>query len=182
MSSFLGNHDVTRFINVANGDNLNTCPGGSPVVAWDCPPLQPSDAEPYDRLLDAFIFLTAYTSVPLIYYGDEVGLAGAGDPDNRRPMPWEGLNAAQEALREDVSALFIARRDTPSLRRGSFSIVEATDDTLVIERALDQSLAYAVFNQGSTPLSLSIPVGAPVTLTNVLDGGVVAAETHNGER
>ena len=26
--------------------------------------------------------------IPLIYYGDEIGLAGGGDPDNRRAMPW----------------------------------------------------------------------------------------------
>ena len=26
--------------------------------------------------------------IPLIYYGDEIGLAGGGDPDNRRMMPW----------------------------------------------------------------------------------------------
>ena len=30
---------------------------------------------------------------PLIYYGDEIGLPGAGDPDNRRMMQWTGLHA-----------------------------------------------------------------------------------------
>ena len=77
MSSFLGNHDVTRFINVANGDNLDSCPNGSTVVGWDCPPAQPSAEEAYQRLRDAFIFLASYSAVPLIYYGDEIGLAGA---------------------------------------------------------------------------------------------------------
>ena len=173
MSSFLGNHDVTRFINVAAGDNLDTCPEGSNVVAWDCPPSQPDTEEPYARLLDAFIFLTAYTAVPLIYYGDEIGLAGAGDPDNRRPMPWSGLNAFQQELREQVSSLFIARRDTLALRRGEFSIVQATDDTLVIERSLDSSRAYAAFNQGNTPVTITAPALEPITLTNVLDGSVI---------
>ncbi|MFY0534764.1 hypothetical protein [Nannocystis pusilla] len=27
--------------------------------------------------------------IPLIYYGDEIGMAGAGDPDNRRMMDWD---------------------------------------------------------------------------------------------
>ena len=40
--------------------------------------------------------------IPLIYYGDEIGLAGGGDPDNRRMMVWDdsSLSAAQLSLRE----------------------------------------------------------------------------------
>ena len=33
---------------------------------------------------------------PLIYYGDEIGLPGAGDPDNRRMMQFSGLSADQQ--------------------------------------------------------------------------------------
>lgn len=30
--------------------------------------------------------------VPMIYYGDEVGLKSGDDPDNRRPFPWNNMN------------------------------------------------------------------------------------------
>ncbi|MGB0589151.1 MAG: alpha-amylase family glycosyl hydrolase [Myxococcota bacterium] len=173
MSSFLGNHDVSRFITVAQGDNLSNCPGGSSVVAWDCPPPQPVGAIPYVRLLHAFTFLVAYPAVPLVYYGDEIGLAGAGDPDNRRLMPWDGLNPHQAALREDVSALFQARRNNVALRRGAFSIVSATDDTLVIERRTGESRAYAAFNFGTEPLNVSVPDAGSLPLTHVLEGTVL---------
>ena len=43
---------------------------------------------PYERLGLAFAVLLTNPGVPLIYYGDEIGLAGGGDPDNRRMMPW----------------------------------------------------------------------------------------------
>jgi hypothetical protein len=47
-----------------------------------------------------------------------VGLAGGGDPDNRRMMPWEidgaTLNAHQVALRDAVTALSRIRGENPS--------------------------------------------------------------------
>jgi neopullulanase len=176
MASFLGNHDVSRFITVAHGDNLESCPDGSPVVPWDCPPPQPEAAEPYARLLHAFTFLAAYTAVPLIYYGDEVGLAGASDPDNRRLMPWGELTPHQDALRASVSALFQARLNNVALRRGEFSVLSATDTTLVIERSLGESRAYAVFNLGTEPLDVTVPSAGDVSLTSALDGATLQSE------
>ena len=46
-----------------------------------------------------FTFLYTTKGIPLVYYGDEIGMAGAGDPDNRRFMQWEGLSEFQVALR-----------------------------------------------------------------------------------
>ena len=34
--------------------------------------------------------------IPVTYYGDEFGLPGANDPDNRRPMKFEGLNSLEQ--------------------------------------------------------------------------------------
>ena len=51
------------------------------------------------KLALAFAVLLTGPGVPLIYYGDEIGLAGGGDPNNRRMMPWDegSLNAPQKA-------------------------------------------------------------------------------------
>jgi len=59
--TLLGNHDTPRIINEV----------GSP-----------------DAVLLAATIQFSYPGVPVIYYGDEVGLAGATDPDNRRTYPW----------------------------------------------------------------------------------------------
>ena len=57
--------------------------------------------------------------VPLIYYGDEVGMPGAGDPDNRRMMQFTGLSADQTYLYNTLKALLAARAAHPALRRGT---------------------------------------------------------------
>ena len=44
----------------------------------------------YERLALAMAVTLTNRGVPLIYYGDEIGLPGAGDPDNRRLMQWSG--------------------------------------------------------------------------------------------
>lgn len=44
-------------------------------------------------------FLTALSGGNLcIYYGDEIGMEGGGDPDNRRPMDWERTKTAEKQL------------------------------------------------------------------------------------
>lgn len=40
--------------------------------------------------------------IPIIYYGDEYGLPGAGDPDNRRMMQFENLKDREESLRQET--------------------------------------------------------------------------------
>jgi glycosidase len=41
------------------------------------------------RQRQAVLFQMTYPGVPCIYYGDEVGMEGGRDPDNRRAMPWD---------------------------------------------------------------------------------------------
>ena len=64
--------------------------------------------------------------VPVIYYGDEVGLAGASDPDSRRVLPdvlGGALPPAQQALLDGVAAIGRARRCAPALRGTRTSLV-----------------------------------------------------------
>ncbi|MEM7379435.1 MAG: alpha-glycosidase, partial [Pseudomonadota bacterium] len=55
---------------------------------------------------------------PLVYYGDEIGLGGAGDPDNRRFMQWDGYSDGQQFLFEHIAALTQLRAEHPATRRG----------------------------------------------------------------
>jgi glycosidase len=67
------------------------------------------------RLARALSFVVP--GVPHLYYGDEIGLRGAGDPENRAPMPWDPATWDQVAL-ADVKALAALRRAHPALREG----------------------------------------------------------------
>jgi glycosidase len=68
----------------------------------------------------AFLYQFAYPGAPAIYYGDEVGLEGRGDPDSRRAFPWESTHWKAD-LRPFVQSLIALRKARPSLRRGDFS-------------------------------------------------------------
>jgi glycosidase len=111
MAPFLGNHDVPRFISDVNGDPL-----------WQPrtqPPPQPEAARPYRLLRLGWSFVMTQPGAPVIYYGDDIGLAGAYDPDNRRAMRFDGLSGEQAATLDHVRALGKARSRSLALRRGA---------------------------------------------------------------
>ncbi|MCK6510148.1 hypothetical protein L6R29_09295 [Myxococcota bacterium] len=115
MSNFIGNHDVPRFVSQAAGQISNMF-SGDRGRAWDSPPALPQDATPFKRLRVAFTLLMGLPGIPLIYYGDEVGLPGETDPDNRRMMPWSGYSAQQQATLDHLKKVASLRRSHPALR------------------------------------------------------------------
>ena len=169
MAAFVGNHDLPRFVSLAAGDISVTCPGGG-SPPWDCPPSQPSDPLPYARLGWATTLLAALPEIPLVYYGDEIGLAGAGDPDNRRPMPWGELLEVQEDLRMVVQKVLGARAASPALRRGDVTVVHASSKQLVITRSWPGDFAVAAFNLTDQPMELDVSMQATLTLHDAVDG------------
>ncbi|MDH5433765.1 MAG: glycoside hydrolase family 13 protein, partial [Gammaproteobacteria bacterium] len=49
------------------------------------------------RLQKLFVILQmTYVGAPMIYYGDEVGMWGANDPDTRKPMLWPDIHYVDE--------------------------------------------------------------------------------------
>lgn len=158
MASFLGNHDVSRFISHANGDIGDLWGNGSTEQGWENPPPQPTSEAPYQRLRMAFTFLAAAPWIPLIYYGDEVGLAGAGDPDNRRMLPLDTeLGPLQTSVREHVQRVMHARLGSAALRRGTLDEVAwPTEQILIVRRKLGAQQAAAVLNTGSAPATVTV--------------------------
>jgi glycosidase len=169
MSTFLGNHDVPRTIHFgedtplwadvwANGKDRN----------WSNQPGQPASANAYERLALGFAVLWTNRGAPLIYYGDEIGLAGAGDPDNRRMMPWTGYSAAQSALLAKVKKLGTIRAAHTALRRGDRTTLSYGDDTWVYQMVDGSDRVYVAINRSDAPATVSgLPSGA---LTDQLTG------------
>ncbi len=179
MSNFLGNHDVPRFLSHAAGQIPSDNPNDGAVkwLGWNDPPGPPQSDDPYRRLVMAFAFLMTVPGVPLIYYGDEVGMPGAGDPDNRRPMVFEGLSARQTWVKEAVGALAKARRLHPAARTGTWKRLVCEAEALAYALVAPGDLVVAVFARGSEralSLDLSGIAGVPATLTDVLTGEKVA--------
>ena len=152
-----------------------------------------TDGKARQRVL-AIIQMTM-PGAPTIYYGDEVGLVGYGDPAaggvffsdpyNRQPYPWPDetgygdLPAWRQqdlALYNHYSAVTTIRHAHPALRTGSFDTLLTDDDDEVYAygRKLDDDAAVIAVNLGVTQtvtvdVSGYLPEGT--TLTDELNAG-----------
>jgi len=156
MSNFLGNHDVPRFISHAAGQIGDLWGNNAKQQGWDNPPGQPSNAEPYERLKLAFSFMFAVKGAPLIYYGDEIGMPGAGDPDNRRMMWFDGWSAQQQAVFDHVGALAAVRKAHPSLANGAYKTLKTDDAVLAFERSLGDDTTIVVLNRSGGERTVTV--------------------------
>ena len=87
-------------------------------------------------------------------------MAGAGDPDNRRFMQWDGYNAGQDFLFDHVSTLNAIRAEHSPLRRGQRTTLSADGDTFVYEmREGSNSLYVAVNRADSNRTASGLPGG-----------------------
>ncbi|MCK6507452.1 hypothetical protein L6R53_29490 [Myxococcota bacterium] len=158
MSTFLGNHDVTRFTTEVAEGGADIC-AGEPLARAD----GPWDAWPYERLSVAWAFVLTRPDVPLIYYGDELGMPGYGDPDNRQPLWWylDGVPATtaqaegqvdelRAAVLREVGAIGRARREHPALYSGVETEWWLSTDVLAWARTTGEDHALVVLNPSDT--------------------------------
>ena len=158
MGLMIGNHDVARFASVSAGNASGD--------AWQGPP-QPEDPTVYAKQRLALATVLSLPGAPVLYYGDEVGLAGRSDPDCRRVMPREeDLLPAQRETRELARALGRARACSKALRRGEVKTLLADDERLVLARTTDEDVAVVVLTRRP-----ALPVSVP--LAGLASGGLV---------
>ena len=168
MAPMVGNHDVRRFLSEANGDYND---------GWTDPPTAPDTDEPYRRLVMAQAVVLTLPGAPVLYYGDEFGMPGARDPDNRRVMRFDEALSEREAWTLDrVAAIGRARACLPALQTGERTTLAADDDVLAYARHTDDGRpALIVINRSDQTLTRSFPVPASIapdgtSLTDVLGG------------
>ncbi len=112
MCPFLGTHDFSRLITYCELE------GDEKEVGWKGAK-NPSE-ESYSRLRLAFTLLLTIKGTPIILYGDEFGLPGAGDPDNRRLMRFgDNLSQRERETFRFVTRLNQIRKENKVIRRGS---------------------------------------------------------------
>lgn len=143
----LGSHDTPRLMTVANQD---------PTAV---------------RLL--FLCQMTVAGAPNIYYGDEIGMTGGRDPDNRRAFPWGNEERWDKKLLADVRRFVALRHATPALRRGTLSIVHTGDNLVAYRRDYEGQTAVVAFNVGTLDESFTMPADLPQPLREALvDKGV----------
>jgi glycosidase len=126
---------------------------------------------------------------PTIYYGDEVGVSGDDDPDDRRTYPWGDKNTKKlgdtrkpdTAMRTYYKSLTKMRKDNEVLRTGALKFLATLDDSKILAygRKVGDSAAVVVVSAGTTSLSdVHIPVAGYLPDGTRFDDG---STVQNGE-
>ena len=136
----IGSHDISRPLRVTDGDR--------------------------DLVKAGTGLLMGFPGTPCVYYGDEVGLDGGHDPDNRRCMPWDEREWDQD-LRAFHQKLIRIRKRSDALKNGGFQILYAGDDLIAFQR---QSLAEQLIVVACRGADGMPPVKLDMVLANVADG------------
>jgi glycosidase len=180
MSNFLGNHDIPRVIHQAEDtprwDNEWS---GSGTEQWDAPPALPDGESAFERLANAYTVMLSMNGIPLIYYGDEIGLAGAGDPDNRRMMEFDEAtySAGQKLLLAHVQKLTKLRKQHPALSRGDRTTLSVDDETYAYEKVEGDDRVIVVINRSDDMQDVTgVPDGEYTDLLtgDPISGGTIA--------
>jgi glycosidase len=90
------------------------------------------------------LFIMTYPGAPCVYYGDEIGISGGNDPDNRRAFLWD--EAAWDVDQRDFFKRCIEiRKSHIALRTGKFDILHAEQDVVVyIRYTEDEKFVMAI--------------------------------------
>jgi len=176
LQNLLDSHDTDRIVSkVANPDRPFDAQNREQEVDGYNPDKPDTVAYRKARLL-ALMQMT-YVGAPMIYYGDEVGLWGSDDPNNRKPMLWEDLQPYDEPGMEvmpehlDFYRRAIAIRNAHApLRRGSIETVltDDTQDVWVFVRTLDGQRVLVALNAGDQNAVLTMPESLGAGWTRVL--------------
>lgn len=155
LMNLLGSHDTARFLTECKGDQNLARLGASLLMTWP--------------------------GSPSIYYGDELGMEGGPDPDNRRGMRWD-LESSSNQMLSHYRKLVHLRRQSPALRAGNPVRLTVDDKTgtLAFGRILDQDAALIAVNRSPSPQTIQIvlpsqwPNWSKTTLSDSLGSQPVA--------
>ncbi len=143
--NLLDSHDVSRFLSVCGGDKR--------------------------RYRLAVLFLMSFVGMPMLFYGDELGLDGVAELDYRSPMPWGG---GDTELRDFVRRAIALRSERIELRRGDFRVVSAESGSglFIFERRYEGKALTVCLNAYDAAAKLE-PAGKTLWAEG-LENGVLA--------
>lgn len=167
MGYISGNQDRSRFISLASGDVRFD--EDQKLAGYTRDIGKPSEIA-YQKLILLHYFNHAIPGIPVIYYGDEIGLPGANDPDNRRMMRFEqDLDVDEHTVKNAIRAIEQVRSSEMAMLYGSVEIEEKDDQLIVIRRSYLGTTITTYLNRSSEPQAVEV------------DGEILIGETHDGK-
>jgi glycosidase len=174
MGNITGNHDKPRFISLAGGDM---------ALGWYDDKFEGWHREVgvgdmelgYARLALLKAIITTIPGVPCVYQGDEYGVPGANDPDNRDMMTFKAENDYQQKQFETTAQLFNYRIGSMPLMYGNFKTLYADDSVWVFMRHyMDEFVIVALNIRGEAK---EVEVDMPSLLKGELKIDIMSDET-----
>lgn len=142
----LSNHDHSRFLTRTNH------------MVGRVEHLGPEAANEYVNkavMREAVVMQMTWVGAPTVYYGDEAGVCGFTDPDNRRTYPWG--HEDQELIAFHKEAIRI-HKEHPALKTGSLKILGGEKNILSYARFKGHDRIIVVINNRSERAEVKVPV------------------------
>jgi len=142
----LSNHDHSRFLTRTNMTVGRT--GSLGAKAAD-------ENTNMGIMRNGVIIQMTWPGAPTLYYGDEAGLTGWTDPDNRRTYPWGHEDQELISYHRDIIAI---HKREPALMHGSLQMLEAPEGVLAYGRFTDEEKVLILINGGNEAQLVNVPV------------------------
>lgn len=131
----LSNHDHSRFLTRTNGKAGRSSTLGTAAAEEGIDPAV---------FREAVLVQMTWPGAPTLYYGDEAGVCGFTDPDNRRTYPWGHEDRALLAFHRDVIRI---HRENPELIHGSLMPLPSKRGVLAYGRFTAESACLILLNR-----------------------------------
>ncbi|MCD7954796.1 MAG: glycoside hydrolase family 13 protein [Lachnospiraceae bacterium] len=149
----LSNHDHSRFLTRTSGRPGRVGTHGGEAAGEGIRP---------EIMREAVVMQMTWPGAPTLYYGDEAGVCGFTDPDNRRTYPWGHEDTRMLEFHRRVIAM---HRRYPVLKTGSLRFLGGGKDWLSYGRFSRNSQIVVIFNNSEERMELTLPVW-PAGITN----------------
>ncbi len=154
--NLLGTHDTVRIITALAGEEANDIP--NKILATKR--MTEEERLQGKRLLAlAYLILATLPGVPAIFYGDEIGMEGYGDPFNRRPFPWHRMEEKLLSVYREIGKL---RRAHSVYREGEFRLLHLSADLLAFVRESGSNAYVTLVSRETKSCSFTLPPEATV--------------------
>jgi len=168
MGNIMDSHDKVRFMSYADGD-ISLDASDASEIGWSNSPLVHHKSS-YKKLKLYLSYLLTIPGIPVIDYGDEIGMTGAADPDNRRMLRFGNqLSSWEKETLPEVSKIIKIRDSNSALRYGDFETLSADTNSYCYMRSDLNERILVALNKGSKSESLNIKLPSVYNLTSAVD-------------
>ena len=173
LMNIIGTHDTERILTLLGDGGMQDCDLPNATLAK-----RRLDAESRSRGIElqrlaATVQFTVF-GVPSVFYGDEAGLEGYGDPFCRRTFPW---GREDEDLLEYYRTLGRIRSEEALFADGEFEVIEARGELIAYRRYNENASVTVVINASDSAVEYPIKRRVNDLITGEVYSGFIPPRT-----